>query len=89
MIIIENRKKSIAKAGVLINFDRLFKLSSTSIDFYRFLSISINFYRKNTSFLLTFASLDLRAAKLQKMSLKIVVLGDNIKGQISKLAEVR
>ena len=64
---------------MIIDFDRLFKLSS----------ISINFYRRNTSFLLTSASLDFRAAKLLKISLKIVVVGDKIKRQISKLAEVR
>ena len=67
-----------------IDFDRVFKLSSISIYFYRFLSVSINFYRKNTSFLLTSASLDLRAAKLLKMSLKIVVVGDKIKRQIGR-----
>ena len=74
-------KKTIAKAGVIIDFDRLFKLSSISVDFYQ----------RNTSFLLTSTCLDLRAAKLLKMSLKIVVVRDKIKRQIpvSKLAEVR
>ena len=68
-----------AKAGVIIDFNRLFELSLIFINFYTFLSISINFYRKNTSFLPTSASLNLRAAKLLKMSLKIVVVGDKIK----------
>ena len=59
------------------------------MDFYGFLSISINFYRKNTLFLLASASLDLRAVKLLKMNLKIVVVGYKIKRHISKLAEAR
>ena len=41
MIIVENRQKSILKAGVIIDFDRLFKSSLISIYmyFYQFLLI--------------------------------------------------
>ena len=34
MTTIKNQEKSLAKAGVIIDFDRLFKLSSISIDFF-------------------------------------------------------
>ena len=65
-------KKSIAKAGVIIDFDWLFKLSSISINFYQFLSIFIEGIC--TSFLLTSASLHCRFEEPVEPSLKHVVL---------------
>ena len=71
---------------MIIDFDRLFKLSSISIDFYQFLSILLS---KEYIVPPHVHQLGLRAAKLQKRSLKIVVVKDKLKRQISKLAEGR
>ena len=49
MIIIENQQKLIAKAGVIINFNRLLKLTAISINFYQFLSIFIERIHRSSS----------------------------------------
>ena len=71
---------------MIIDFDRLFKLSAISIDFYQFL---LNEYVHRSFSRPPAYTVDLRAAKLLKMSLKIVVIGVKITRQISTLAEVR
>ena len=67
---------------MIIDFNRLLKLSSISIDFYQFLS-------KGCIVPPQVRQLGFESGESLKMSLKIVVVGDKIKRQISKLEEVR